>query len=205
MSACDVNTQEMILNAGKREFLEKGFREASLRRIVKEAGVTTGAFYGYYKSKEELFDALVAEQAQVFLSCFNRAQDEFANLPPEQQPDSMGQISGDCMLWMVDYMYAHYDAFKLLLCCSDGTKYESFIHTLVQIEMDATHRFLKVLEKLGRQPKQIDEQLEHILVSGFFSGFFEIIVHDMQKDKAVEYVKELRDFYTAGWAKIMGL
>ena len=71
--------------------------------------------------------------------------------------------------------------------------------------MDATHRFLKVLEKLGRQPKQIDEQLEHILVSGFFSGFFEIIVHDMQKDKAVEYVKELRDFYTAGWAKIMGL
>lgn len=26
---------------------------ASLRNIVKTAGVTTGAFYGYYKSKEE--------------------------------------------------------------------------------------------------------------------------------------------------------
>ena len=32
------------------------------RNIVKNAGVTTGAFYGYYKSKEELFDALVGKQ-----------------------------------------------------------------------------------------------------------------------------------------------
>ena len=55
------STREKILEAGKKEFLEKGFRDASLRTIVKEAGVTTGAFYGYYKSKEDLFDALVAE------------------------------------------------------------------------------------------------------------------------------------------------
>ena len=55
------STREKILEAGKKEFLEKGFRDASLRTIVKEAGVTTGAFYGYYKSKEDLFDALVTE------------------------------------------------------------------------------------------------------------------------------------------------
>ena len=54
------STREKILEAGKKEFLEKGFRDASLRTIVKEAGVTTGAFYGYYKSKEDLFDALVS-------------------------------------------------------------------------------------------------------------------------------------------------
>lgn len=45
----------------KVEFLEKGFKSASLRNIVKAVGLTTGAFYGYYKSKEELFDALVGE------------------------------------------------------------------------------------------------------------------------------------------------
>lgn len=38
------NTKENILNAAKREFLDKGFLNASLRNIVKEAGVTTGAF-----------------------------------------------------------------------------------------------------------------------------------------------------------------
>ena len=32
-----------------QEFLEKGFKSASLRNIVKTAGVTTGALYGYYE------------------------------------------------------------------------------------------------------------------------------------------------------------
>ena len=37
------------------EFTEKGFQGASLRQIVKQAGVTTGALYGYFSSKEALF------------------------------------------------------------------------------------------------------------------------------------------------------
>ena len=32
-------TRAHILEAGKKEFLAKGFRDASLRNIVKEAGV----------------------------------------------------------------------------------------------------------------------------------------------------------------------
>jgi len=34
--------------------LEKDFNSASLRNIVKTAGVTTGAFYGYFSGKEAL-------------------------------------------------------------------------------------------------------------------------------------------------------
>lgn len=40
----DNGTLENILNAGKEEFLEKGFLSSSLRNIVKKANVTTGAF-----------------------------------------------------------------------------------------------------------------------------------------------------------------
>ena len=34
-----------IVEAGKREFLAKGFKSASLRAIVREAGFTQGAFF----------------------------------------------------------------------------------------------------------------------------------------------------------------
>ena len=61
-------TQQSILQAGKKEFLAKGFQAASLRNIAKEAGVTTGAFYGYYKIKEELFDALEAQPYQPMMA-----------------------------------------------------------------------------------------------------------------------------------------
>ena len=103
------------------------------------------------------------------------------------------------------YIYEHFDAFKLLICSADGTEYENFIHTLVEVEVKATHQFIAVLKSLGYHVKKIDSQLEHMLISGMFSGFFEIVVHDMPQEQAAEYIKELREFYTAGWTKIMGL
>ena len=42
------DTLEKIQQTALDEFLEKGFLGASLRQIVKHAGVTTGAFYGYF-------------------------------------------------------------------------------------------------------------------------------------------------------------
>ena len=42
----EMTTLERIYASAKKEFLEKGFQGASLRNIVKSAGVTTGAFYG---------------------------------------------------------------------------------------------------------------------------------------------------------------
>ena len=84
-------TLENILSAGKHEFMEKDFQTASLRKIVKDAGVTTGAFYGYFSGKEALFDALVSEEYNVFMNEYKKAQQDFANLPPEEQPDNMGK------------------------------------------------------------------------------------------------------------------
>ena len=52
-------TLNHILLAAMEEFSDKGFLGASLRQIVKKAGVTTGAFYGYFSTKEALFAPLV--------------------------------------------------------------------------------------------------------------------------------------------------
>ncbi len=204
MNETEKSTLDAILSAAKAEFLEKGFKSASLRNIVKTAGVTTGAFYGYYKSKEELFDALVKEQYETIMTEFINAQEQFTELPPENQPDNMGKISGDCMESMTEYIYNNLSEFKLILSCSEGTKYEHIIHNMVEIEVNAMHNFAKNLEKLGYPKYSVDPQLEHMLCSGLFSAYFELVIHDMPYEKAKEYVRNLRDFYTAGWRKIMG-
>lgn len=204
MNTNDLPTLDAIRDAGKREFSAKGFCAASLRNIVKEAGVTTGAFYGYFASKEELFRALVSEPAKTLLDRFQEAQDRFADLPCEEQLCQMGKISGECMDWMVEYIYENVDAFKLILCKSEGTEYENYIDTMVEIETEGTHRFVEIQNSLGHRIKQIDSALEHILISGLFSSLFEMVVHDMPKEQAVRFVKELRAFYSAGWKEIMG-
>ena len=47
MKQQEETTLERIRRAAMKEFQEKDFLSASLRRIVKAAGVTTGAFYGW--------------------------------------------------------------------------------------------------------------------------------------------------------------
>lgn len=204
MSETEMTTLNAILNAAKTEFLEKGFRGASLRNIVKTANVTTGAFYGYFGSKEELFDALVGVQADYAMSAYKKAQEDFTKLPPEKQVACMSEISGKCMEEILDYAYENLDEFKLILRCSEGTGYETFIHDMVEIEIDATHKFDEVLKSLGKDSKLLNPQLEHMLVSGMFAAYFEMVIHEMPKEQAREYLKDLRDFYTAGWQKIMG-
>lgn len=94
MGDAEKTTLRLIHSAAMQEFLEKDFASASLRNIVKKAGVTTGAFYGYYASKENLFEALVCKQYEHFIALFRKAQQDFANIPQEEQPKHLGDISG---------------------------------------------------------------------------------------------------------------
>lgn len=199
------STLERIQTAAKREFMEKGFQCASLRNIVKTAGVTTGAFYGYYGSKEELFDALVGKHAEYILTLFDTTIDDFEKLTGEEQTRQMTEVSSSSILRMLDYIYENYDAFKLIILCAEGTKYADFVHQLVVREEESTFTYIKTLEQMGFHVEPINKKLIHIVASGMFSGIFETIVHDMPKEEAKEYVLQLERFYTAGWECLMGV
>ena len=91
MEQTSSSTLERIHLAAKAEFLEKGYQAASLRNIVKNAGVTTGAFYGYYDSKEALFAALVDEPYQYLMDTYRKSTTEFERLSAGQQTMQMGE------------------------------------------------------------------------------------------------------------------
>ena len=41
-----------------------------------------------------------------------------------------------------------------------------------------------------------------MIYSGFFSAIFQIIEHDMDRETAIENVRQLKEFYTGGWERI---
>ena len=51
--------QDALLNTAYHLFTEKGFQKTSISDIVNEAGVAKGTFYYYFKSKEEVMDAII--------------------------------------------------------------------------------------------------------------------------------------------------
>lgn len=197
-------TLENIQKAALAEFLEKGFLGASLRQIVKNAGVTTGAFYGYFSSKEALFASIVEPHAAALMGRFMEAQTTFAELPEAEQAAHMGEESGAYVRWMVDYICEHREPVKLLLCRAEGTSYEHFVHNMVEVEVEYTLRYMEVLRRLGRDVPELSRSLCHIIASGMFNGLFEIVVHDMPREQALRDVEQFRGFYTGGWLKLMG-
>lgn len=196
-------TLNRIQQAAIDEFLEKGFRGASLRQIVKHAGVTTGAFYGYFSSKEALFASIVEPHAQAIMANFMEAQLRFADLQKNEQPSHMGIESSSCIDWMVDYICEHRDPIKLLLSKAEGTSYENFVHNIVEVEVEYTLKYMDVLRELGYTVPRLDKTLCHIIASGMFGGIFEVVIHDIPKKQAMRDVGQLRAFYTAGWLALI--
>ncbi len=59
-----VRTRETVLAAAGAAFAENGFLGTSMADILQRAGVTKGALYFHFASKEELAFALIAEEEQ---------------------------------------------------------------------------------------------------------------------------------------------
>jgi AcrR family transcriptional regulator len=55
-----------ILDAARQVFGEMGYEAASVRDIIRRTPLSVGAFYNYYRSKEEVYEALAADGARRF-------------------------------------------------------------------------------------------------------------------------------------------
>lgn len=53
-----VRTRAALLEAARALIREKGYEQATLEEIAQRAGMTTGAIYGNFKNREDLFLAL---------------------------------------------------------------------------------------------------------------------------------------------------
>ena len=198
-------TQRRILEVGKKEFLEKGFKDASLNQIVAEAGFTKGAFYGYYPDKTALFEDLVGETAKELLTRFKAAQDDYFDLIPEGRAKDSLELSTQHLHELVAFMYDHFDEFKLILCRAEGTRYANFLEELVELEVECSEEYYALLRKRGKLSGKMTKQLHHMITSAYFTAVCETIVHDMPKEEAVRYVEELAKFFNSGWEGLLRL
>lgn len=80
--------EAVIFEAACRVFRNKGYHQARMADIAREAGISYGLVYHYYKSKSDLFDALYEE----WWGGFDRVTGSLvlANLPVEEK---MGRIA----------------------------------------------------------------------------------------------------------------
>lgn len=198
-------TKQHLLELAKAEFLKKGYSEASVRNIAKTAGLTTGAVFRYYPDKDALFDALVSEAADTLVNQFKAAQDAHFDLIPEDKVAQSRELSTEYLNHFINFIYDNFDAFKLVICCSEGTRYANYIHDLVELEVSQTEVYYEHLRQLGKLEGTVSRELHHMITSAYFTAVFETVAHDMTREHAIQYVNELATFFNCGWEGMLRL
>ena len=61
MSKKDLNTEQKILLAAKKIFVEKGLEGARMQEIANEAGINKALLHYYFRSKDKLFEGVFRE------------------------------------------------------------------------------------------------------------------------------------------------
>ena len=194
-----------ILKAAKEEFLSLGYIDASMRNIAKKANLTTGSLYYRFLDKAEMLDAVVGNEAEELLATFKQIQNDFAKKEIKNQINEMTIYTENGLHILLNYIYDHYDAFKIIVCKSKGSKYEFYLDSLVDVEVENTYRFINELKAKNIKVKEPSEDLIHILCTSFFASIFEAVHHDMKKEEALKCADEIYAFNQAGWSVLLGL
>lgn len=154
-------TEQKLIRSGRAEFLKKGYVKASLRDICKAAGVTTGAFYFSFESKEALMtailDPVIADYEHMCAELAQREEED-----PGTADDNERQI--------MEYLSEHRAEAIILMERSEGSRYEGFRQKVYsQMQAAFTSYFSKFM---GSEP---DSEMIRILVAMRLRGYMELI------------------------------
>ena len=192
LAILDKRLDSRILSSARAEFLTHGYQRASLREICKNAGVTTGAIYTRYQGKGGLFEAVIGQTINDIELLFT--YDKRPNLREENGRFFLSWLpTADTLMAIVDFLYDHYEDFRLLLCCSAGSKYSDFLHTFIENSTQSVwNHFTKTNDE---RPIVVDKEELHLMLTTFWTAVFETVVHEFSREKATDYCKVLARFF----------
>lgn len=193
---------ERVIACATEEFLEKGYTDASLRTIAEKAETSTNSIYVRFKDKEGLFAAIVEPVSEEFMSRCLNVQETFHGFDSERQRREVGTYSGNAMLDMIDYVYDHFDEFRLLLDSSYGTKFHNFVDRLVSMEEEYTWKWMEATDSRMEPEGEMTKEFYHIMTTSYFEGIFEVVRHKMNREDAKKYVAMMGKYHHAGFLAI---
>jgi AcrR family transcriptional regulator len=154
-----------IVSAALDEFEEKGFNDASIRTIAKNAGIATGNLYRYFAGKEELFMHIMNPVFERFSGLiFSEFKADANNLP--------------ALTDVVDTIMSFYDQYgrelMILLDKSEGSVYQNLKEDLIVLIEKRVKE--EVVHKLKAEGIIIaDEFIFHVMASMYMEGILRIL------------------------------
>ncbi len=194
---------EVIVAAARNEFMTYGFADASMRRIAAAAGMSAAGLYKHFPGKEEMFAALVEPACRGLMALYRQEETAERSALRNGTLTEKWENGGEAKLAMT-YIYDHLDAFRLLICKSRGTRYESFLHDLAVEEEKTTVAMMEMLKEQGTPINDVRPEELHLLVTANVNAVFQAVEHNFSREEAMHYADTLDAFFSRGWQVLFG-
>lgn len=185
-----------LIASAKKEFKEKGFAKASLRKISADAGLTTGAVYFFFQDKNGLFSAIVEEPLNRILEILRghliADQDEVTHY--EQHDGDHDAFAAA----LIGEMYADYDAMMILLHHAQGSAYENIVDRLIAL-LDEYYQTLAAQYASLFPGKRVNQYMLHWFSHMQINAFVHLLEHEPDKTQALKKISPVLDFMVKGF------
>jgi AcrR family transcriptional regulator len=165
-----------IIAVAMREFQEKGFLQASMRDISKNAGVALGNVYRYFKSKEDIFNEIVEPAYQCFFGM------------EIHKPEMCSEVSlfEEIVNHIIKVMKRYKIQVLIMVDKSKGTNYAGFKEELIRLaEKGIKDGLWPELQKRSIEIK--DPFIFYVIASTFTEGLF-IILRKYNDGEEIRYL-----------------
>jgi len=197
-------THKNIVDSGIKHFLKYGYERSNLRKICKDAGVTTGAFYRHFQDKEDLFVSLVQPLADEILGFYSKFEKESFESLDKDCANKLAEINVYGSIESALYMFQKRELFELLIYKAYGTKYDNFVEKLVSLEDQNRKKTMQIISKKKGEYIEIPEEAIHLLDHAYINALCEIVVHSKSEDKVRMNSNIVAEFFNEGWRKLRG-
>ena len=195
---------EKIIESAFAEFLEYGFKDASMRRIAEACGMSASGLYKHFPSKEDMFSALVEPTVEGFFNLQKELESAYYADIESCKPEESWSNKNETVVAM-EYIYDHLDEFRLLICKSQGTRYENFAHDLAKLEEKVTLKYMNELKKNGIPINDVRKKEFHLLTTVSVEAVFQAVIHNFSRKEAMHYAETLEGFFEPAWKALFGL
>lgn len=130
----DPNAKDALVAAARREFAKKGLRGARIEDITTACGLSKGAFYLHFDSKEALFGELVEGFFAEVAKSGERREAEMARFA-EPGPAFVEMMMAED-LRVLEMMWSYRDVVGVLIRGAQGTKFEGLIWAMTDGEIE---------------------------------------------------------------------
>lgn len=191
-----------ILRAARKEFILRGFKDASMRTIAKDANVGLSNIYNYFKNKDEIFLEIVSPARDDLLAF---VKDKHTEKYIDFNFMSTRAYQEETVDVYIQLLIKYKEEIRLLLFYSQGSTMENFRETLTEYLTDVSNNHKAIVKNYYPQVQEVSSFFTHTLCAFMVSIVGEIVTHDMEKHKIREFFREYFRFQIAGWRELTGI